>query len=244
MATAKQALWSWKEPTNWKTTRLEEVLVTPELAQYIYDNLGDFNRRISPTDPKVKEYAGDMLADRWALQNLIEFDWNGRLANGYHRMLAVILAGVPIKFFFRYGADPKDYVYFDKGKNRDGQDTMEVEAQRLGEKLTAQDAKLLSSAMPWIIQYECGKASLPFRITSYHQREFYVKRFSEKKGEDFDVRQMLPLCRKAAKRLGVAESVVFALMVLGSRVTGMKGKTRDFWQGVATGANLPNNEPV
>ena len=188
MATAKQVQWTWKQPTNWATTRIEEVTVTPELAQHIYDTLGDFNRKIAANDPKVREYAADMVAGRWALQGLIEFFTTGRLANGYHRMLAVVLAGVPVQMFFRYGAKPEDYVYFDKGKNRDGQDTFEVEAQALGETITAADAKLLATSIPWIVLYECGKASLrDIPITSYFQRDFYRKRFSVKKGEDYNI---------------------------------------------------------
>jgi len=242
MATAKQG-WSWKQPTNWKTTRFEEVTVTPELAQYIYDELGDFNRKISPNDPKVIEFADDMVNDRWAKVGVVEFDWNGRLGNGYHRMLAVILSGKTVTMYFRYGADPKDYVAYDKGKNRDGQDIFEIEAQVLGEEITTADAKLMSAAMPWIVQYECGKSSIPFKITSFHQRDFYRKRFSEKKGEDFAIRALLPLARKAAKRLKVAESVVFSLIVLGYRTDNCITKTKDFWNGVATGAIPSANDP-
>ena len=227
---------TWKVPTDWKTTRFEEVQVTPQLAQYIYDVLGDFNRRISPTDPKVIELADDMKNGRWAKIGLVEFDWDGHLLNGYHRMLAIILSGVTVTMFFRYGADPKDYVAFDKGKNRDGQDIFEIEAQVLGEDITAADAKLMSSAMLWIVQYECGKATIPFKITSFHQRDFYRKRFSEKKkGEDFELRSWaLPLTRKVAKAVHVAESVIFALIVLGYRTEGKKGATKEFWNAVAT----------
>jgi hypothetical protein len=244
MATAKQVQWSWKQPKDWTVTSIEEVTVTPELAQHIYDNLGDFNRKISPDDPKVKEYAADMLAGRWALQGLIEFFTTGRLGNGYHRMLAVILAGVPVQMFFRYGAKPENYVYFDKGKNRDGQDTIEVEAHALGEKITASDAKLLATSIPWIVLYECGKASIKgINIHSQFQRDFYRTRFSAKKGEDFSTRAFLPLARKAAARLECAESVVFALMVCGARIPGKITATREFWQGVATGVGLTAGDP-
>lgn len=239
MATAKSAVFGWKQPADWKTTRFEEVTVTPELAQYIYDELGDFNRKISPTDPKVKEYADDMTNDRWAKVGLVEFDWNGRLFNGYHRMLAIILSGVTVTMFFRYGADPKDFVAVDKGKNRDGQDIIEIEAQSLGETITAQDAKLLASSILWIIQYECGRTTIPFKITSFVQRDFYRKRFS-KKGEDYEIRDLLPLARKAAAYNKVAESVLFGLLVLGMRVDGKKGKTEEFWKGVSTGATGNN----
>lgn len=243
MATAKAPLWSWKQPSDWSVTRFEEVLVTPELAAFIYDNLGDFNRKISPKDAKVREYALAMRAGKWSLSNLVEFDTKGRLVNGYHRMLAVILSGVSVKMFFRYGADPAAITDYDNGKNRDAQDTIEVTAHNLGEDITAQDAKLLGSAIPWIILYEAGKASLPFRITPSIQRDFYLKRFSEKKGEDFSVREWLPICRKVAKKLTVSEAIIFSKMVLGSRIPGKKGATKEFWQGVATGANLPVGDP-
>lgn len=244
MAIAKQSpKWAWREPVDWTATAFETVTVTPELAQYIYDNLGDFNRKISPKDAAVREYAIAMRAGKWALQNLIEFDTKGRLVNGYHRMLAVILSGVPVKFFFRYGADPANVTEFDNGKNRDAQDTIEIAAHNLGEEITAQDAKLLGSSIPWIVLYEAGKASLPFRITPAVQRDFYLKRYSVKRGEDFSIREWLPICRKVAKKLTVAESVIFALMVLGSKVFGKKGLTKDFWQGVATGASLPLGDP-
>lgn len=235
LGTAGSGNQTWKLPTDWKTTRFEEVQVTPALAQFIYDELGDFNRRISATDPKVLEYADDQKNGRWAKVGLVEFDTDGHLTNGYHRMLAIILSGVTVTMFFRYGADPKDYVAFDKGKNRDGQDIFEIEAQVLGEEITAADAKLMSSAMLWIVQYECGKASIPFKINSFHQRDFYRKRFSEKKGEDYELRAWaLPLARKAAKAIKVAESVVFSLIVLGHRTEGKKGATKDFWTSVAT----------
>jgi hypothetical protein len=245
MATSKQQqqIGRWKVPTDWHEERFEKVEVTPEIAQFIYDLLGDFNRKISPDDPKVQEYADDMKHDRWGKIGTVEFDWDGHLGNGYHRMLAVILAGVTVTMWFAYGKDPADYVGYDKGKNRDGKNVFEIEAKLLGEKITTADAKLMSSALPWIIQYECGKASLPFRVTSFVQRDFYRRRLSVKKGEDFKIREQLPLARKAAKKIKVAESVVWALIVLGQRTDNKITATEQFWKGVATGANLPDNDP-
>ena len=80
---------------NYDTRQTIEVLIGPELAEDMLTR----NTHNRPVRPKhVAELAHDMRLGRWRdTHQGIAFDGHGRLADGQHRLLAVVMAGVAVK---------------------------------------------------------------------------------------------------------------------------------------------------
>lgn len=73
----------------------EDRIVTPQIAaEYLALSRG--NRHTS--DAIVRQLAALILAGQWVsdLGDAVAFDSSGRFANGHHRMLAIVRAGVPV----------------------------------------------------------------------------------------------------------------------------------------------------
>ena len=241
MAVAKQTF-GWHRPANWKEDATEVVDVTPELARHILEEYGDFNR--PTTEATVTRYASIMIRGEWNLQDTIEFNILGKLVNGYHRLWAVFLSGVTVKFRFRYGAAVQTFATYDVGKNRTGADTIGIGAELINEEVPTADTRLLSSSIPWIVWYESGYASQSFKIDNPFKERFYVERFSETSGENHDdLREGIKIARAAKKVLFGYDAVVLGLYILGSNTPSKKLANREFWKGVATGVGLTEGDP-
>lgn len=96
--------------------RFEQVVVTPDMApEWLTKNVR--NRSVSRS--RVAAYASDMRAGRWQLTaEPIAFDEDGYLSNGQHRLLAVIAAGVPVKFTVVWGVPKSNFEVIDQGWTR------------------------------------------------------------------------------------------------------------------------------
>lgn len=90
--------------------------ITPEKAQqYLQTSKG--NRPISR--PQVRLYADEMKKGNWQLNGMnIIFDEDGALIDGHHRLLAVIDAGIPVKFDVCRGAKHEAFATYDCGRHR------------------------------------------------------------------------------------------------------------------------------
>jgi len=79
----------------------EVVLVTPAMAeQWLKSNTK--NRK--PAERTINAYASDMAAGRWELTNQgIAFYETGELADGQHRLMAVIKSRTPVMMMVTYG---------------------------------------------------------------------------------------------------------------------------------------------
>ena len=90
--------------------------ITPPLAQdYLKTSTG--NRPISKVT--VNTYADIMKKGDWMLNGVpIIFDINGHLIDGHHRLLAVIKAGIPIRFDVARGASAEAFTTYDCGRHR------------------------------------------------------------------------------------------------------------------------------
>lgn len=95
--------------------------VTPEEAMFILEECNSDNRPVRKT--KVRAYAKDMLAGTWALNGeAIIFDKNGDLADGQHRLQAVVESGVTIDTFVTYGVERDTRLTLDMGAARNVRD--------------------------------------------------------------------------------------------------------------------------
>lgn len=242
MAVAKQTF-GWQRPANWKEDFTEVVDVTPELAKFILDEYGDFNRPVSKST--VERYASLMIRDEWNLQDTIEFNINGKLVNGYHRLWAVFISGKTVKLRLRYGAAIQTFATYDVGKTRTGSDTIIIGAGLINEEVKPKDSRLLSSSVPWIVWYESGYDSQSYKLSNEFKEQFYVNRYSESEGVNHDdVQEGIKIARVAKKVLSGYDAIVLGLFVLGANTPLMKGANRTFWKGVATGQNLSAGDPA
>lgn len=101
---------------------VETIEVTPALAgEWLSKN--DRNRNLR--QELVFKYAKDMIEGRWGFTgDPVQFDVNGNLLNGQHRMAAIIKANVTLRMLVV------------RGLNRDSQEYMDVGARRtLGDQL-------------------------------------------------------------------------------------------------------------
>lgn len=100
---------------------------TPKRAQEILDTFNGANRPLLRS--RVAQYAYDMEHGRWEQQNgeTFQFDRNGNLLNGQHRLHAIIKSGVTMKFLTVRGLDPEVFTKIDRGKARTGKDLVSIE---------------------------------------------------------------------------------------------------------------------
>lgn len=100
--------------------------VTPEMAQEWLEKNNSKNYR-SLSLSTAQDYAALMKAGTWPEwhPDAIQFDWNGDLGNGQHRLKAVVLSGKTIGMFVSTGHDPATFLVTDKGRKRTLADDLE-----------------------------------------------------------------------------------------------------------------------
>lgn len=91
-------------------------LITPEMAAEMLKR-GVRNRTLS--QQYVQQYAEDMRNGKWMLTGeSIDINTLGELQNGFHRLHAVIEAGVPVLFQVTRGISPDAFAVYDCGRQR------------------------------------------------------------------------------------------------------------------------------
>lgn len=91
-------------------------LITPAIAKEYLGKL--YKNERTPNTQIIKKYSDIMLSGGWNLSEPIEFDTEGRLYNGQHRLNAVILSGCTITFYVARNMDPVCKEYVDRGQKR------------------------------------------------------------------------------------------------------------------------------
>lgn len=94
------------------------VRFTPEIAQYVLENLNTKNRPLS--DMVVDKYAERMSLGQWQpdISSPICFSTEGVLQNGQHRLFAILEYGNDVVMNVSFGTDPAALLYFDDGRAR------------------------------------------------------------------------------------------------------------------------------
>ena len=98
---------------------IQWAFITPELASIILENSDDKIQRKSSVQD-IKKYAAKMNAGLRDLNGAssIVFDGSGNVINGFHRLKAVVLAGVGIWFPVVTNIDTNKIHSMDTGKSR------------------------------------------------------------------------------------------------------------------------------
>lgn len=121
--------------------RVEIVTITPELARvWLTKNHG--NRTVS--EKTVKQYADDMASGNWQLTNQgIGFYRDGRLADGQHRLHAIIMSGVSVQMLVTYDLECSAVDGIDINRVRSLSDIMTI---KNGMSITSQEVAVLRLA--------------------------------------------------------------------------------------------------
>jgi len=99
--------------------------VTPEWAKNIMQDRNQSNRRIEKR--RVIKYARDMILKNWQLNNDdICFFKNGSLANGQHRLAAIIASKETVRMSFKFGLDKSSTSTIDEGRSRSNLDVINI----------------------------------------------------------------------------------------------------------------------
>lgn len=100
----------------------ELQVVTPQMAAaWLESNEGNRNVR----KVKVNTYAKSMRAGDWVITGEgVKFDWNGRLFDGQHRLLAVVQAKTAVPMFVFRELDPNAQTVVDTGAKRSPADAL------------------------------------------------------------------------------------------------------------------------
>jgi len=101
------------------------VQFSPELAEFILKekNLGNRAQKVR----QIRRYSEDMSHDNWSLTGQpIVFGNHGNLLDGQNRLAACVKANVPFTTHAVFGVEPKSFVHFDIGKNRNATDVFTI----------------------------------------------------------------------------------------------------------------------
>lgn len=105
--------------------RTRYQLVTPEMARGILDNNNTSNRRL--TQNKVNIYSSDLMEGKWAITHQgIAFYEDGVLADGQHRLEAIVRTGISAIMLVVCGLDYESAIFIDEGKKRTVADVSDI----------------------------------------------------------------------------------------------------------------------
>ena len=109
------------EKMNEPKYRHELAIITPEKAEELLASSAG-NRTIIKR--RVEAYARDMKEGRWQPANMIIVDADGHLADGHHRLNAVIKAGVAVPMMIFRGLERSRTASIDTGRPRSAGDML------------------------------------------------------------------------------------------------------------------------
>lgn len=97
-------------------------IITPQKAASMLESNYELQRTYKPARSAI--YANDMKEGRWntSIIDPLIISKEGKLLQGQHRLHAVIMAGIPIKFYIQINADTEVFNYLDGGLPRTSSD--------------------------------------------------------------------------------------------------------------------------
>ena len=101
------------------------VLVTPDLAAEILENHNSENRPFSQSN--VAKLVKEINSGNWSFNGEpISFNSKANVSNGQHRLQAIVLTGIALRFLVTTGLDPKSFATMDNGRKRTGSDVLAI----------------------------------------------------------------------------------------------------------------------
>lgn len=165
--TALRARSTAKNPSE--SLSVETVLITPQLAkEWLATN--ENNRSIKKA--KVSSFARQMESGEWMQSGEpIIFDSNGKLANGQHRLLAVIESGASVQMLVVSGVQPEAQSVMDTGTARTYGDVLHMQGRENAFSVAAIAKRLVAYDNGFISDGRSGKSyPAPFEIAAAIER--------------------------------------------------------------------------
>lgn len=225
----------WKEPKDWRTVRSEIVAVTAKeaLAMFKRANPSNATRR---KDSQVNNIRGWIAEGIYALMDTVEFDWDGVLQNGHHRLEAISLSDGIVILNVVYGVNPDNYSKYDDNYKRTASNIVGI---KYG--LSKSKSDPVAAALKWAHVYWSGEP-LESRMGIHGRvRVEYLEAKPDmlRLNDEIDA-----VVKRTKKEPPCAKAVLLSLLTLGCEVANGKGKTREFIEDVIVGDGLKSGSPA
>lgn len=200
-------------------------IVTPEIASsWLFNNTNNRRQKKSV----IGNFSNAMLRGDWLVGQPIMFDVNGRLIDGQHRLLAVIKAGIPIKFLVVRNCLPESFDKLDIGSRRTNSDILYMEGSKYSE--------ILAPALSIIDAYNCGQLQL-FQERAPTPTQC-LKLLANNKGIKDSVEFICGLPNRYVLSYSIAAFCHYLFSKTDSE------KATDFFNGLYQGNNLQEGSPI
>lgn len=198
------------------------MLITPPLATEWLETRGS-NRTVRQS--VVDKYALDMKEGRWVFNGApIQFDEEGKLLNGQHRLWAVIESGHSYESIVQWNIPRDSQATIDAGERWQAKDVLYMQGER--------NTTLLQSALKWILREESGAIMSTRAMTTTQAFAALERHPNIRHSVDFIANTRGPLKPSVAAYLHY-------------RVSGLDPeKANTFFERLSDGANLPQTSPV
>lgn len=141
---------------------------TPEIAQYILENL-NINNRPRKTQ-KIIQYKKDMQENNWSLTGeAIKFGTDGFLKDGQNRLAACLQAQTPFTTHTVFGIDPETFHHMDTGKNRAADDVLSI--------MGVKSASKIALTIKFLLNWEAGGVDTSGKITNQQVKDAYLTKY-------------------------------------------------------------------
>lgn len=215
--------------------RPKVVTVTPQLAKAWLESQNTRNRHISPT--AVSRYANDMKEGRWQFTgDPIQFDTDGVLINGQHRLQAVVDSGTTQRFAVWENLDPQSQDYMDQGVIRKPGQQLQIHGFKNGTGL-ASIARVLSRWDSGVISHSRGNQSTG-EVIEYVKSNLDMLEFGYEWGNR--INRNIPIGRAA---VGAFACQLYRMFTQNPDWTS-KDYAIDFLSKVESGVGLEANDPI
>lgn len=206
------------------------VLVTPSLARQWLDKNADENRK--PKVAKIPGMARDMQTGRWNSETgeTLKFDEDGWLLDGQNRLLAVRMAGIPIKFDIAHGLKRSAMPTLDSGAARTAADALKIS----GATDRPRTAAIVRHAILWDAGIRLGRGG-----TLNPTKTEITARFNDEPGPFDAAARRAGDCKHRRLCAGASAGVAHYLL---SRIDA--DFAQSFFDQFVSGANMSETSPV
>lgn len=195
--------------------RVEIVNVSPEMARSWLNDLWPDQRLVRSS--RVEQYTEDMNEGRFRLSSDAILRIRGKLANGQHRLQAVIESGTTQPFIVMHSDDDQLYKIIDAGLRRTAADALK----------TLECSTLLPAIARWMIAYDNGSRGISNSFLGKASSQAEIVKYCEENAT------MLVKAAKFVRPLYstssiLAQSIGGAMHVIGSRVDNSSERVEQF----------------
>jgi hypothetical protein len=207
-------------------------VVTPQMAKAWLKMNADNNRL--PKQGRIPAYARDMRSGSWNSETgeTIKFAEDDTLIDGQNRLMAVILADVPVAFDVAYGLPADAMLVIDSGKPRSAGDALKIEG--------VSERPRVAAIVRWVIQWDGGNfLGSGGRTVLVPTNAEIVERYRKDAGYFDSASTRASDCQRRNLSAG---AVAGTAHVLFSRID--LEQTHQFFDQFISGANLPDRSAV